>query len=97
VRAACLLLLLFGAATASTSASAEVIPVGNDTGGDVPTQTLYWESSEAKATLVLVPGGDGYLGLKPTQEDTRNNFYQALKKLTDTTSRNPGITEGAGK
>jgi len=87
-RTACLLLLLFGA---GTSASAEVIPVGNGTGGDVPTQTLYWESSDAKATLVLIPGGAGYLGLKPTQKDPRNNFYQALKKLTDTTTGNPGI------
>ena len=92
VRAAFLLPLLFGAATAMTSASAEVLPVGNGTGGDVLTQTLYWQSSDAKATLVLIPGGDGYLGLKPTQKDTRNSFYQALKKLTDTTSGNPGIS-----
>ena len=91
VRAACLLLLLFGAASVTPSAFAEVIPVGNGTGGDVPTQTLYWESSDAKATMVLIPGGDGHLGLKPTQKDTTKDFYQALKKLTDTTSGNRGI------
>jgi hypothetical protein len=84
----CLLLLLFGAAT---SALAEIIPVGHGTGGDVPTQTLYWESSDAKATLVLIPGGAGYLGLKPTQNDPRHYFYQALKKLTDTAGGSPGI------
>ena len=90
-RAACLLLLLFGAATAITSASAEVIPVGNGTGGDVPTQTLYWESADARATLVLVPGGAGSLGLQLTQKEPRNSFYQALKKLTGTTTGHPGI------
>jgi alpha-beta hydrolase superfamily lysophospholipase len=88
VRTACLLLLLFGAAT---SASAEVIPVGNGAGGDVPTQTLYWEGSDAKATLVLIPGGAGHLGLKATQNDPRHYFYRALKKLTDTMTGNPGI------
>jgi hypothetical protein len=88
VRAPGLLLLLFGAAA---PASAEVIPVGHGTGGDVPTQTWYWESSDAKATVVLIPGGAGYLGLKPTQNDPRNHFYQALKKLTDTTTGNPGM------
>ncbi len=88
VRTACLLLLLLGA---GTSASAEVIPVGHGTGGDVPTQTLYWESSDAKATLVLIPGGAGHLGLNPTRKDPSNSFYQALKKLTDTTAGNPGI------
>lgn len=90
-RGLCVLLLFFGAATATSSASAEVIPVGNGTGGDVPTQTLYWESSDARATLVLIPGGAGSLGLKPTQKETRNSFYQALKKLTDTTTGHPGI------
>jgi hypothetical protein len=82
------MLLLLGAAT---SASAEVIPVGRGTGGDVPTQTLYWESSDAKATLVLIPGGGGHLGLKATQKDPSKSFYLALKKLTDTTPGNPGI------
>ena len=88
VTRSCVLLLLLGVVT---SASAEVIPVGAGTIGDVPTQTLYWESTDAKATLVLIPGGAGALGLKPTQTEMRNAFYQALKTLTDTTPGHPGM------
>ena len=89
--AAGLLLFLLGAAATATPALAEVIAVGNGTGSDVPTQTLYWESPDAKATLILIPGGNGHIGLRPTQTDTRNDFYQALKILTDATGGNPGM------
>ena len=73
--------LLF-VAIASSSVMAEVIavPMGGD--GSSLTQTMFWESLNAKATLLLIPGGDGKVNLKPTQTDMKNNFYQALKALT---------------
>jgi len=76
---------------AATPAFAEVIPIPQGARGGVPTQTLHWESADARATLVLIPGGAGQLGLKQTQTDTRHAFYQSLKKLTDTTAGTPGI------
>jgi hypothetical protein len=64
-------------------ACAQVIAVPNGDAVSAPTQTLFWESANAQATLIFIPGGEGQLGLKPTQKDTRNDFYQSLKKLTE--------------
>ncbi len=47
---------------------------------------MFWRSPDAKATLVFIPGGNGQLGLKPTQTDSKNNFYHSFKSLTEGTS-----------
>ncbi|MEY3871973.1 MAG: hypothetical protein RLZZ296_968 [Pseudomonadota bacterium] len=80
-------------ASASVPVRAEVISVAQiDTGffiNSAPTQTLYWQGKAAKALLVFIPGGEGYIGLKPGQTDHRYQFYQMLKRLT-----NPAFTSG---
>lgn len=73
------------------AALAEVIAVPNGGDGGVPTQTLFWESPNAKATLVFIPGGNGQLGLKPAQTDTKNNFYHSFKELTQSANGSDGI------
>jgi pimeloyl-ACP methyl ester carboxylesterase len=65
-----------------SSAAAEVIPVPSRDPGNSPTLTMYWEGAGSKALLLLIPGGEGQLNLKPTQTDVRNQFYQTLKQLT---------------
>lgn len=54
-----------------------------------PTQTLYWQGQKSKAVIVFIPGGEGYIGLKPTQTDHGYQFYRSLKQLTD-----PSLTSG---
>lgn len=44
---------------------------------------MYWQGRDAKAVLMLIPGGEGYIGLKPEQTDLKFHQYQTLKKLTD--------------
>lgn len=77
----------------STACLAEVISVPqNKTGFFItsdPTQTLYWQGVNAKALIVFIPGGDGNLGLKPTDTDRKYSFFQTLKSLT-----NPAMTSG---
>jgi len=54
-----------------------------------PSMTLYWQGKDAKAVLIFIPGGEGYLGLKEGQTDHRYHFHQTLKRLT-----NPAFTSG---
>jgi hypothetical protein len=82
------LVLTFPIATLS-----EVIPVEQiETGflvNSTPTNTLFWRGINSKALLVLIPGGEGQLNLKPTTTNLRLNFFQTLKSLT-----NPELTSG---
>jgi hypothetical protein len=86
-----LVLTAISAAMLASVACAQVIAVPNGNTASAPTQTLFWESADAQATLVFIPGGEGQLGLKPTQKDTRSNFYQSLKNLTETQRVGAGI------
>lgn len=54
-----------------------------------PSMTMYWQGKNSKAVLLFIPGGEGYLGLKQGQTDSKYHFYQTLKRLT-----NPEITSG---
>ena len=54
-----------------------------------PSLTLYWPAPQAKAVLILIPGGEGYIGLKPGQTDHPFHQFQALKRLSD-----PALTRG---
>lgn len=74
-------------------ARAEVIPVDLKEDGKIdstPTMTMYWAGRQARAVLVLIPGGDGNIGIKLETPDLKHPFYQALKRLTD-----PALTSGA--
>jgi hypothetical protein len=55
----------------------------------VPSMTMYWQGKDAKAVLMLIPGGEGYVGLKPEQTDHKYHQFQTLKRLTD-----PDLTSG---
>lgn len=61
--------------------AAEVIPVPTADAKGPPTLTMYWEGAESGGVLILIPGGDGQLNLKPRQVSIDNQFYQTLKQL----------------
>lgn len=71
----------------ASMARAEVIAVEQIDKGffisDKPSLTMYWKARDSKAVLVFIPGGEGYIGLKPGQTDQRYQFHQMLKRLTD--------------
>jgi len=54
-----------------------------------PSMTMYWPGKDAKAVLLLIPGGEGYVGLKPEMTDNKYHQFQTLKRLTD-----PDLTSG---
>jgi len=54
-----------------------------------PTQTFLWASPGARATLVMIPGGEGRLGLAPDRTDLRGFYGNVLKPLS-----NPQQTSG---
>jgi hypothetical protein len=49
------------------------------------TLTMFWPAKTPKATLIFIPGGDGYLKLTMGRTDIKNQFYQMLKGLSDKT------------
>lgn len=86
-------LVLLISLIASLSHAAEVIPVepiekcflcSSD-----PSLTMYWQGQRSKAVLMLIPGGEGHVGLKPGQTDNKYHQFQTLKRLTD-----PSLTSG---
>ena len=78
-----LALLIF----ASIACHTEVIQVDKNSSSSfvsyVPTQTLYWKAINAKALVVLVPGGNGNLGLKRDDTEIDVSFYKSLKALSE--------------
>ena len=87
-RLICLICLL-----SAMTAGAEVIPIEQVEQGlfisSQPSMSMYWQGKDAKAVLIFIPGGEGYLGLKPGQADIAFHFYQMLKRLS-----NPMLTSG---
>jgi hypothetical protein len=77
----------------SSARAAEVIPVEPLEKcflcSSAPSMTMYWQGSNSKAVLILIPGGEGFVGLKPTQTDHPYHQFQTLKRLTD-----PTLTHG---
>lgn len=73
--------------------AAEVIPIEPIENcwlcGSAPSLTMYWQGTNSKAVLLLIPGGDGHVRLKNGQTDHLFHQYQALKRLTD-----PTVTSG---
>ncbi len=71
---------------------AEVVAVPQQTsnaGAPPQTFTLYWPAVKADATLVLIPGGNGHIGISPARTSLANPFYLGLKRLSD-----PGLSKG---
>ena len=48
-----------------------------------PIKTFLWESKNAKATLVFIPGGEGQLNLNPDKKDLGGFYGSTLKPLSD--------------
>ena len=63
-------------------AAAEVIAVPSGDAARPPTLTMYWEGPGSKALLILIPGGEGQLNLKPGQLSVGHQFYLTLKQLS---------------
>lgn len=63
-------------------AAAEVIPVPSGDPTRPPALTLYWEGTGSRGVLILIPGGEGQLNLKPNQVDVGHQFYLTLKQLS---------------
>lgn len=53
------------------------------------TKTFLWESKNAKATLIFIPGGEGHLGLADDRKDLGGFYGATLKPLS-----NPNETTG---
>ena len=87
-----LFFVLFFAAFSAVHA-AEVIPIEPFEKcflcSSLPSMTMYWQGKNSKAILMLIPGGEGYVGLKPEQTDNKYHQFQTLKRLTD-----PSLTSG---
>ncbi|MFI5000665.1 MAG: hypothetical protein ACHQK9_12370 [Reyranellales bacterium] len=79
---ACLLVGILFFWPAWDRAVAETIPVPSANPAAPPTFTLYWPGAGSRALLILIPGGEGQLNLKPGQLDVGNQFYQTLKGLS---------------
>ena len=79
---ACLILGAAFSVSACEHATAEVLPVASKGPAASPTLTMFWEGTGARAVLILIPGGEGQLNLKPQQLDVGNQFYQTLKQLS---------------
>lgn len=76
-----------------SSSHAEVIAVGLIENGMVasssPTLTFLWQGDLARATLIMIPGGEGHLGLSPDRADLGGFYGKTLKPLS-----NPRLTSG---
>lgn len=77
----------------SITQSAEVIPVEPIEKcflcSSKPSMTMYWQGYNAKAVLMLIPGGEGHIGLNPGDTENWYHQFQTLKRLT-----NPVDTSG---
>lgn len=75
------------------AAFAQVFPVEQVESGffisSTPTMTWLWPGTDAKATLVFMPGGNGVIGITPATYDLPYQFYQTLRRLSD-----PSRTQG---
>lgn len=72
----------------SRAGYAEVIAVEQEPRGffsSTPTMTMFWPANEPKATIVVVLGGGGAIGIKQDDTAVRNQTANMLKILTDDT------------
>jgi hypothetical protein len=85
----CLTLLFIG----GISNAAEVISVNQIEDcwvcSSAPSMTMYWKAQAAKQVLIVIPGGDGYIGFKQDMTDLDRPFPANLKRMTDS-----GLTRG---
>lgn len=51
-----------------------------------PTPTFLWPGKDSVAVLIMIPGGDGHLGLTPERKDLGGFYRDTLKRLSDPSS-----------
>jgi hypothetical protein len=82
-------LLIFLALSLSHPARAQVYSIEPIEKGflylSASTNTFVWESKEAKAILIFIPGGEGQLKLIPDRKDLGGFYGNTLKPLSDPT------------
>ena len=54
-----------------------------------PSMTIHWPGTNAKALLLVIPGGTGLVGISAEKNDLRQSFFNHLKRLTE-----PNLTKG---
>ena len=69
-------------------ARAQVVAVPSPD-SSLPTLTFLWPAKDAKAVLVMIPGGDGHIGLRPGRAELGGFYGKLLKPLSD-----PTLTSG---
>ena len=47
-----------------------------------PSLTMYWQGSNSKLVLLVIPGGTGLAGISSKKNDLRQPFFNNLKRLT---------------
>jgi len=61
-----------------------VDPLGKSrTQSSTPTLSFLWQSDTAKAVLIMIPGGEGHIGLTPEQKQLFGFYGSALRPLSD--------------
>lgn len=93
----CVMLALCAALGGTGSVAAQMIPVAQVESGltvrSQPTNTLLREAPNGRAVLVLIPGGEGQIGLKAESRldaGVRSALGKAMYNMTD-----PSITSGS--
>lgn len=80
-------LLLLALSISSNLNAAQVIPITPVatcfTCSSEISQTMFWQGKNPKALILFIPGGDGFIGLKPNDQDNKRAFVQTLKRITD--------------
>jgi hypothetical protein len=88
-----ILLLIFIFCISQNTSPAEVFSVNLTENGIVsssnPTLTFLWKGDLSKATLIMIPGGNGHIGLSLDRADLGGFYGKTLKPLA-----NPNITSG---
>src|SRR6185437_7699984 len=63
-------------------ARAQVIAVPSPDASE-PTQTFLWEAKAAKAVLIMIPGGEGQIGLTPGRANLGGFYGTVIRPLAD--------------
>lgn len=82
-------LLLLPLLIAPAATFAEVIAIEREPRSffeSAPTMTMFWPARAPKATILVVLGGGGAIGIKPETTALRNQTANMLKLLTDGTN-----------
>lgn len=79
------LVVLVGAMSSTSPSLAQVFMVEPMAQADsaVPTPTFLWPGQDTKAVLIMIPGGDGHLGLTSERKDLGGFYRHTLKRLSD--------------